>query len=59
MCLARGRPRGRGGDGTSGGRLLLEFGDNQGSWAIDDEFMFDRDLLVAPVLENGARERWV
>jgi alpha-D-xyloside xylohydrolase len=42
-----------------GGRLLLEFPDDQGSWAIDDEFVFGRDLLVAPVLEHGARERRV
>jgi alpha-D-xyloside xylohydrolase len=32
---------------------------NLGSWDVDDQFMFGRDLLVAPVLEQGARERSV
>ena len=37
--------------------LLLEFPDDEASWSVDDQFMFGRDLLVAPVLEQGARER--
>jgi len=37
--------------------LLLEFPDDESAWSVDDQFMFGRDLLVAPVLEQGARER--
>ena len=39
--------------------LLLEFPEDQGSWDVDDQFMFGRDLLVAPVLEERAGERSV
>ncbi|MFZ0060080.1 MAG: glycoside hydrolase family 31 protein [Acidimicrobiales bacterium] len=39
--------------------LLLEFPEDQGSWDVDDQFMFGRDLLVAPVLEERASERSV
>ncbi|HMK97567.1 MAG TPA: glycoside hydrolase family 31 protein, partial [Acidimicrobiales bacterium] len=39
--------------------LLLEFPGDQRCWEVDDQFMFGRDLLVAPVLEQGARSRAV
>ena len=34
---------------------LLEFPEDPKSWTVDDAFLFGRDLLVAPVLEAGAR----
>jgi len=39
--------------------LLVEFPEDPGSWEVDDQFMFGPDVLVAPVLEQGARERAV
>ena len=39
--------------------LLVEFPEDPGSWEVDDQFMFGPDILVAPVLEQGARERVV
>ena len=39
--------------------LLVEFPDDEASWDVDDQFMFGPDLLVAPVLEQGARSRRV
>jgi alpha-D-xyloside xylohydrolase len=39
--------------------LLVEFPTDPVSWEVDDEFMFGPDILVAPVLEQGARERAV
>lgn len=39
--------------------LFLEFPQDDLSWAIDDQFLFGPDLLVAPVLTAGARERQV
>jgi alpha-glucosidase len=37
--------------------LFLEFPGDEGTAAIDDEFLFGADLLVAPVLWEGATER--
>ena len=37
--------------------LFFEFPDDPGAWAAEDEFCFGPDLLVAPVLEFGARTR--
>jgi alpha-D-xyloside xylohydrolase len=37
--------------------LLVEFPADAGSWEVDDQFMFGPDILVAPVLAQGARER--
>ena len=37
--------------------LFLEFPNDEAVAGMDDEFMFGRDLLVAPVLEQGATER--
>jgi alpha-D-xyloside xylohydrolase len=39
--------------------LLVEFPKDPVSWEVDDQFMFGPDVLVAPVLEHGARERVV
>jgi alpha-D-xyloside xylohydrolase len=39
--------------------LLLEFSHDERCWDVDDQFMFGRDLLVAPVLEQGADGRTV
>jgi alpha-glucosidase len=36
--------------------LFLEFPDDEHVAAIDDEFLFGQDLLVAPVLHEGAAE---
>jgi alpha-D-xyloside xylohydrolase len=37
--------------------LLVEFPEDPTSWVVDDQFMFGRDVLVAPVLQHAARER--
>ena len=37
--------------------LMLEFPGDPATYGLDDEFMFGRDLLVAPVLWPGATER--
>ena len=39
--------------------LFFDFPEDQGSWAVEDQFMFGSDLLVAPVLYEGARSRKV
>lgn len=39
--------------------LLVEFPDDPQAWEIDDSFLVGPDLLVAPVLTAGARERVV
>ena len=36
---------------------LVEFPEDPKSWTVDDAYLFGRDLLVAPVLEAGARSR--
>ncbi|MCS7222173.1 MAG: glycoside hydrolase family 31 protein [Anaerolineae bacterium] len=37
--------------------LFFDFPEDKDSWAIEDQFMFGPDLLVAPVLHEGARRR--
>ena len=37
--------------------LFYDFPGDEGCWEIDDQFMFGPDLLVAPVLFEGARSR--
>ena len=37
----------------------LEFSHDETCWDVDDQFMFGPDLLVAPVLEQGADDRSV
>ncbi|GAA2576249.1 glycoside hydrolase family 31 protein [Dactylosporangium fulvum] len=39
--------------------LLLEFPGDPAAWDVDDQFLFGRDLLVAPVLSPGAVRREV
>jgi alpha-D-xyloside xylohydrolase len=39
--------------------LFFDFPDDQRAVATDDQFMFGPDLLVAPVLYEGDRERLV
>ena len=39
--------------------LLYDFPQDAAAWDVDDEFMFGPDLLVAPVLEQGATSRVV
>ncbi|GAA0262839.1 glycoside hydrolase family 31 protein [Cryptosporangium japonicum] len=37
--------------------LFVDFPDDATAWEIDDQLMFGPDVLVAPVLEAGARSR--
>lgn len=37
--------------------LLLEFPNDPGAWAIDNEYMFGTDILVAPIFEANTRRR--
>ncbi len=37
--------------------LLFDFPEDGAAWAVDDQFMFGPDLLVAPVLVQGMRAR--
>ena len=39
--------------------LLLEYPDDPATWERDDEFLFGRDLLVAPVLREAQTDREV
>jgi alpha-D-xyloside xylohydrolase len=39
--------------------LFVDFPDDERAWAVEDQFMFGSDVLVAPVLEAGARRRGV
>ncbi len=39
--------------------LFFDFPEDDGCVAVDDQFMFGPDLLVAPVLYEGARSREV
>ena len=39
--------------------LVLEYPDDPRTWGLDDEFMFGRDLLLAPVLQEAERVREV
>jgi alpha-D-xyloside xylohydrolase len=39
--------------------LFFDFPADERAWAVDDAFLLGPDLLVAPVLEAGAREREV
>ncbi|UXY22987.1 glycoside hydrolase family 31 protein [Streptomyces cynarae] len=39
--------------------LFFDFPDDETAWDVDDQYMLGPDLLVAPVIEAGARERTV
>jgi alpha-D-xyloside xylohydrolase len=39
--------------------LFVDFPSDADSWAVEDEYLFGPDLLVAPVLDAGARSRKV
>jgi len=39
--------------------LFFDFPEDEENWAVEDQFMFGPDLLVAPVLYEGARSRKV
>ena len=39
--------------------LFYDFPEDRESWNIEDEFMFGPDILVAPVLYEGARKRTI
>ena len=39
--------------------LLVDFHDDPEAWAVEDQFMFGPDILVAPVVQEGARARRV
>lgn len=39
--------------------LFVDFPDDAASWAVEDEFMFGPDILVAPITAAGEREREV
>lgn len=39
--------------------LFYDFPEDKISWEIEDEYMFGSDLLVAPVMQGGERERRV
>ena len=39
--------------------LFYDFPEDARSWEIEDAYMFGPDLLVAPVMQEGARERTV
>lgn len=39
--------------------VFYDFYNDKAAWNIEDEYMFGRDILVAPIMEEGARERTV
>ena len=39
--------------------LFFDFSDDKTAWETEDEYMFGSDILVAPVMEEGATERSV
>jgi alpha-D-xyloside xylohydrolase len=39
--------------------LFFDFPGDERAWSVDDAFLFGPDVLVAPVLESGARQREV
>jgi alpha-D-xyloside xylohydrolase len=39
--------------------LFVEYPNDPGSWRVDDEYLFGSDLLVAPLLHEGANSRQV
>jgi alpha-D-xyloside xylohydrolase len=39
--------------------MFFDFADDPKAWEIEDQYMFGPDILVAPVVELGARSRKV
>ena len=39
--------------------LFIEFPNDKGSWSVDNEYMFGSDILVAPLFEEGTKQRSV
>lgn len=39
--------------------LFVEFPQDQGSWLVDNEYLFGSDILVAPLFEEGRKQREV
>lgn len=39
--------------------LFFDFSEDKESWDVEDAYMFGPDLLIAPVMEEGIREREV
>jgi alpha-glucosidase (family GH31 glycosyl hydrolase) len=39
--------------------LFLDWPGDPQAWQVEDQYCFGRALLVAPILEEGARQRWV
>ena len=39
--------------------LFFDFPNDQTAYTVEDQFLFGPDILVAPVVEQGARERQV
>ncbi len=39
--------------------LFFDFSEDKTAWTTEDEYMFGPDILVAPVMEEGMRERTV
>ncbi len=37
--------------------LFFDFPEDEKCWEVEDTYMFGPDILVAPVMEEGARER--
>lgn len=37
--------------------LLVDFSDDKNVWSVHDQYMFGRDLLAAPIMEEGATNR--
>jgi alpha-D-xyloside xylohydrolase len=39
--------------------LFVDFPDDPHAWVVEDQFLFGSELLVAPILSEGARSRTV
>jgi alpha-D-xyloside xylohydrolase len=39
--------------------LFVEFPQDKGAWLIDNEYLFGSDILVAPIFEEGKKQRTV
>jgi alpha-D-xyloside xylohydrolase len=39
--------------------LFYDFPEDPRAWEVEDQYMFGKDILVAPVMDQGKRERTV